>query len=102
MTIIEIILLEWRPFKLFNIPKLRLRAFARLWKARGEAMSTEMPGPSFDLLAKCKGVVLDIGPGSGEVLSRFNPDTITVGVLRMKSRRPKLTLPLHTKGTLRR
>ena len=77
MTILEIIFLEWRPFKLFNLKAVRFQSFARLWKKSGEAMSAEMPGPTFQLLSQCKGVVLDIGPGSGEMLSRFNPDTIT-------------------------
>lgn len=40
-------------------------------------MSVEMPGPLDSLLSTCKGVILDIGPGSGEMLSRFNPDLIT-------------------------
>lgn len=77
MTILEIIFLEWRPFKLFNLRAVRFQSFARLWKKNGEAMSAEMPGPTFKMLAKCRGVVLDIGPGSGEMLSQFNPETIT-------------------------
>jgi SAM-dependent methyltransferase len=77
MTVLEIIFLEWRPFKLFNLTKVRFQSFARLWKHNGEAMSAEMPGPTFELLSRCKGVVLDIGPGSGEMLSRFNPGLIT-------------------------
>jgi SAM-dependent methyltransferase len=77
MTILEIIFLEWRPFKLFNLTAVRFQSFARLWTTNGEAMSTEMPGPTFELLSRCKGVVLDIGPGSGEMLSRFNPELIT-------------------------
>lgn len=77
MTILEIVFLEWRPFKLFNLTAVRFQSFARLWKNNGEAMSAEMPGPTFELLGRCKGVVLDIGPGSGEMLSRFNPELIT-------------------------
>ncbi|KAI4949099.1 hypothetical protein J4E91_005563 [Alternaria rosae] len=77
MTILEVVFYDWRPFSLFNITKLRFKAFARLWKDKGEAMSAEMPGPTFSLLAQCKGVVLDIGPGSGEMLSHFNPNIIT-------------------------
>ena len=77
MTILEILFLEWRPFKLFNLTAVRFQSFARLWKNNGEAMSAEMPGPTFELLGRCKGVVLDIGPGSGEMLSRFNPEVIT-------------------------
>jgi SAM-dependent methyltransferase len=77
MTVFEIVFVEWRPFKLFNLTTVRLQAFARLWQHNGEAMSEEMPGPTFELLSCCKGVVLDVGPGSGEVMSRFNPDLIT-------------------------
>ncbi|EAT85308.2 hypothetical protein HBI56_072340 [Parastagonospora nodorum] len=77
MTILEIVVQEWRPFKLFNITAVRHQSFARMWTHNGEAMSTEMPGNTFDLLSRCKGVILDIGPGSGELLSRFNPDIIT-------------------------
>jgi SAM-dependent methyltransferase len=76
MTILEIVFLEWRPFKLFDLKTVRLQSFARLWTKQGELMSAEMPGPTFELLSRCKGVVLDIGPGSGEVLSRFNPEQI--------------------------
>lgn len=39
-------------------------------------MSIEMPGPITELLQQCQGLVLDIGPGSGEVLSRFDPSKI--------------------------
>lgn len=77
MTILEIIFLEWRPFKLFSLKTVRLQSFARMWKAEGEAMSAEMPGSTFELLSKCRGIVLDIGPGSGEMLSHFNPKEIT-------------------------
>jgi len=77
MTLLEIVFIEWRPFKLLNIRTVRHQAFARLWSAKGEAMSEEMPGPTFSLLSKCRGVILDIGPGSGELLSRFNPDMIS-------------------------
>jgi SAM-dependent methyltransferase len=77
MTIFEVVFYDWRPFTLFNLTKLRFKAFARMWKHNGEAMSTEMPGPTFNLLSQCKGVVLDIGPGSGEMLGRFTPDLIT-------------------------
>lgn len=35
-------------------------------------MSREMPGKTISLIGQAKGVVLDIGPGSGEQLHRFN------------------------------
>lgn len=77
MTILEIIFVERRPFKLFDITTVRFQAFARLWTHNGETMSAEMPGPTFKLLSQCRGIVLDIGPGSGEMLSRFDSRLIT-------------------------
>lgn len=77
MTVLEVVFLEWRPLFLFQLTNLRYKSFARLWTNMGEAMSLEMPGNTFDLLAQCKGVVLDIGPGSGEVIQRFNAERIT-------------------------
>ncbi|KAJ4369198.1 hypothetical protein N0V83_006283 [Neocucurbitaria cava] len=76
MTILETVFLELRPFTIFNLTKLRFKSFARLWKHNGEAMSTEMPGPTFQLLSECRGIVLDIGPGSGEIMPHFNPTMI--------------------------
>ncbi|KAF1851691.1 uncharacterized protein K460DRAFT_298969 [Cucurbitaria berberidis CBS 394.84] len=77
MTILEVVFVERRPFALFNLTQLRYKSFARVWNNNGEMMSAEMPGPLFQLLSTCKGVVLDIGPGSGEILPRFNPNLIS-------------------------
>lgn len=77
MTILEIIFVERQPTMLFNLTDLRSKSFARLWNYNGAAMSEEMPGPLDDLVSKCRGLVLDIGPGSGELLKRFNPEGIT-------------------------
>lgn len=77
MTILEVIFVEGSPSKLFNLTHLRYKSFARLWTYNGEAMSEEMPGPLNELLSKCQGVVLDVGPGSGEILPRFDPSKIT-------------------------
>jgi SAM-dependent methyltransferase len=77
MTIFEVIFVERRPTKLLNLTTLRYKSFARLWNKNGEEMSIEMPGPLDELLSTCQGVVLDIGPGSGEILTRFNHDLIT-------------------------
>ncbi|KAH7117046.1 S-adenosyl-L-methionine-dependent methyltransferase [Dendryphion nanum] len=76
MTIYEVSIIEFQPWKLFELTALRFRAFARLWKDKGKEMSSEMPGNTFHLLAQCSGIVLDIGPGSGEMLSRFNSSQI--------------------------
>lgn len=40
-------------------------------------MSSEMPPGTVELVASCKGVVLDVGPGSGTQLKLFNPNAIT-------------------------
>jgi len=77
MTVLEIIFIERQPTKLLNLTDLRLQSFARLWTHNGEAMSTEMPGPIDELLSRCQGVVLDIGPGSGELLRRFKTEKIS-------------------------
>ncbi|KAF2470643.1 uncharacterized protein BDR25DRAFT_303693 [Lindgomyces ingoldianus] len=76
ITVFEVIFVEQSLGQLFNLTKLRYKAFARLWTRNGEAMSQEMPGPLDALLQKCSGVVLDIGPGSGEILPRFNASKI--------------------------
>ena len=39
-------------------------------------MSVEMPQGLDELLLQCRGIILDVGPGSGELLSRFNPGQI--------------------------
>jgi SAM-dependent methyltransferase len=40
-------------------------------------MSEEMPGNTMELLATASGVVLDLGPGTGELLNRFSAELIT-------------------------
>ncbi|KAF2005181.1 hypothetical protein P154DRAFT_518715 [Amniculicola lignicola CBS 123094] len=76
MTMLEIIFIDRSPSKLLKLTDLRYRSFARLWTNNGEAMTVEMPGPIDELLSKCQGIVLDIGPGSGEILPRFNNSKI--------------------------
>ncbi|KAF2866064.1 hypothetical protein BDV95DRAFT_584815 [Massariosphaeria phaeospora] len=77
MTIVEIIFIDRQPWKLFKFTELRYKSFARLWAHNGEQMSIDMPGPCTELLRKSQGLVLDIGPGSGEILSRFDAGKIT-------------------------
>ncbi|KAF2689758.1 hypothetical protein K458DRAFT_414013 [Lentithecium fluviatile CBS 122367] len=77
MTILEIIFVERKPTKLLNLTNVRMQSFARLWTYNGEAMSEEMPGPLDELLSRCQGVILDIGPGSGELLRRFKTEKIS-------------------------
>ncbi|KAF2749045.1 hypothetical protein M011DRAFT_466162 [Sporormia fimetaria CBS 119925] len=40
-------------------------------------MSADLPGHTAQLLHQCQGLILDIGPGTGEVLSRFDASKIT-------------------------
>lgn len=100
MTILEVIFVERRPWLLFNLTKLRYKSFARLWNRNGAAMSVEMPGPLTELLSACEGVVLDIGPGSGELLSRFDATRITAmyGAEPAEDLHPGLLKNAHNKG----
>jgi SAM-dependent methyltransferase len=77
MTILEVIFTERQPTKLLNVTEVRLQSFARLWTHNGKAMSTELPGPVDELLSRCQGVILDIGPGSGELLGRYKTEKIS-------------------------
>ena len=44
----------------------------------GKTMAAEVPPSLEPLLASCRGVILDVGPGSGDMLSRFSrPEHIT-------------------------
>ncbi|KAF1962947.1 S-adenosyl-L-methionine-dependent methyltransferase [Byssothecium circinans] len=76
MTILYVIFIDRNPSLLFHLTTLRHKAFARLWSSNGEAMSIEMPGAINELLSKSSGIVLDVGPGSGELLNRFNSSKI--------------------------
>lgn len=76
MTIFEIIFVERHPKKLLDLTNVRLQSFARLWSHNGELMSAEMPGPLDELLSRCQGTILDVGPGSGELLRRFKTEKI--------------------------
>ncbi|KAF2730505.1 hypothetical protein EJ04DRAFT_444990 [Polyplosphaeria fusca] len=75
-TVFEVVFIDRTPSKLFNLSALRFRGFARLWIHHGEEMSEKLPGPVNQLLQQSKGVVLDIGPGSGEILDRFDASKI--------------------------
>ncbi|KAF2460430.1 S-adenosyl-L-methionine-dependent methyltransferase [Lineolata rhizophorae] len=64
------------PKALFNLRSLRERSFGILWMKNGAAISEEMPGNIDKLLAEARGVVLDLGPGTGEQMHRFTADNI--------------------------
>ena len=66
------------PLTLFNIPELKSRAFSHFWLANGAALSADMPGDIDSILKTVQGVILDVGPGSGEQLHRFNARRITM------------------------
>ncbi|KAF2497889.1 S-adenosyl-L-methionine-dependent methyltransferase [Lophium mytilinum] len=78
MTILETIFVHREPSLLFNLSKLREKSFARIWINNGEAMSLEMPGNLDELLQTVHGTVLDVGPGSGEQLTRFDASKVDI------------------------
>ncbi|OCL14687.1 hypothetical protein AOQ84DRAFT_280523 [Glonium stellatum] len=78
MTIFETIFVHPDLSLLFNLSALREKSFGRLWINNGEAMSEKMPDSMDALLKTAHGVVLDVGPGSGEQLPRFYPDKIDI------------------------
>lgn len=100
MTMFEILFVERHPLRLLDLNTLRFKSFARLWKYHGEAMSAEMPGPTFQLISQCKGIVLDIGPGSGEMLSQFDPQRIIAlyGAEPSKDLHPRLVRNAEKRG----
>ncbi|KAJ9649449.1 hypothetical protein H2201_004986 [Coniosporium apollinis] len=59
---------------LTNISALREKAFTRLWTAHADELSLEMPAPLDPLVKSLHGRVLDIGPGTGSQLNRYNTD----------------------------
>lgn len=77
MTILTILFVERSPSQLFPILNLRYKSFARLWRTSGAQMSAEMPGNLSSLLHSASGTILDIGPGSGELLYMFDPTRVT-------------------------
>ncbi|KAF2639128.1 hypothetical protein P280DRAFT_519332 [Massarina eburnea CBS 473.64] len=77
MTLLEVIFIDRNPKSLFAFTKFRHRAFARLWTYNGAAMSLQMAGSCFEMMQKTSGIVLDIGPGSGELVGRFDSSKIT-------------------------
>lgn len=77
MTILETVFLDRQPKNVFDFAYIRHKAFARMWKKNGVAMSQEMPGPLNTLVGECRGLILDVGPGSGELPKRFNAENIT-------------------------
>ncbi|KIX05010.1 uncharacterized protein Z518_05882 [Rhinocladiella mackenziei CBS 650.93] len=63
---------------LTNFSSYKEKTFARFWLAFGPALSAHVPAALPRLLAQSRGIVLDIGPGSGEQLHHFSrPENIT-------------------------
>ncbi|KAJ9636591.1 hypothetical protein H2204_005191 [Knufia peltigerae] len=62
---------------LTNFESFKEKAFAGLWLKFGAAFSDQTPTEVDELLAESKGLILDVGPGSGEQLRRFShPENI--------------------------
>ena len=60
------------PLVLFrNFASFKERAFANLWAIGGVICAIDTPKQLAPLLAQCKGVILDVGPGSGHQVFRF-------------------------------
>ena len=56
----------------------RSLAFAKLWLAVGKSFADDVPPPLNALLTSSRGVVLDVGPGAGDQVSRFSrPENIS-------------------------
>jgi len=63
---------------LTNFESFKEKAFAGLWLQFGAAFAEQTPLEISTLLSQSKGVILDVGPGSGEQLHRFSrPENIT-------------------------
>ena len=63
---------------LTNFAAFRDKAFSRLLLSIGPVFSASTPGLLPTLLAQSKGVILDVGPGSGDQVHRFtHPENIT-------------------------
>jgi SAM-dependent methyltransferase len=62
---------------LSNLEAFKEKAFAKLWLKFGPVCAEDIPASLPPLLADCRGVMLDVGPGSGEQLKRFSrPENI--------------------------
>ncbi|KIW12962.1 hypothetical protein PV08_08149 [Exophiala spinifera] len=63
---------------LTNFASFKEKAFAGLWLTLGGISADQTPAELDGLLASSKGLILDVGPGSGDQLRRFsNPQNIT-------------------------
>ncbi|KAK5327592.1 hypothetical protein LTR93_002977 [Exophiala xenobiotica] len=63
---------------LTNFESFKEKAFAGLWLQFGPAFAEQTPPEISTLLSRSRGLILDVGPGSGEQLHRFShPENIT-------------------------
>lgn len=76
LTLLEVVFVQYQPSILLNIPKFRDMAFSRFWLANGEALSGDMPLELTPLLSSIHGMILDIGPGSGEQLHHYSSSMV--------------------------
>ncbi|OBT53756.1 hypothetical protein VE04_05050 [Pseudogymnoascus sp. 24MN13] len=69
--------LQWPLLAFQDLQAFRHRAFSRVWGKVGAELSQQLEGNTFDMLKTASGVVLDVGPGTGEILCRLDPALIT-------------------------
>lgn len=62
---------------IFSPSKFRYAWFARFWSTYGPRMKEDSAPRVSPLIALAKGVVLDIGPGSGEWIGLFDKTKVT-------------------------
>ncbi|KAJ9606548.1 hypothetical protein H2200_008556 [Cladophialophora chaetospira] len=61
-----------------NFESFKEKAFANLWFTFGSICADDIPESLPPLLAQSKGLILDVGPGSGEQVKRFtHPENIS-------------------------
>jgi 2-polyprenyl-3-methyl-5-hydroxy-6-metoxy-1,4-benzoquinol methylase len=77
MTILEMTSTKGSPTMPWDFTTLRLQSFARLWLHNDKAMFERIPEPMNELLSQCQGTILDVGPGTGVLLRRFNSEKIS-------------------------
>lgn len=67
-----------RPGEVFNIPKLRDRIFGQWWLRVGPSFAARDEGTVIpSLVAEASGVVIELGPGLGNQIPRYNKSKVT-------------------------
>ncbi|MCJ1352872.1 MAG: hypothetical protein MMC33_002856 [Icmadophila ericetorum] len=84
LTVFETVFVNFSPLVLFDIQKLRGKAFARFWEAITPPATSGVPDPLQSahfqkvpaLLATATGTVLDVGPGTGSLFPLYRTSPI--------------------------